>query len=421
MSNRYVAFGLATTLALSLAACAPPAPPRRATAETTSATMDRPAKKDAAASMNVDALLERESTTPLQDFRVRAADGALELHVKAVASPTVKTHRREGGSAYTIATFSIGSDTEVVCNASSSPLDIAHWAEDIVKSIHVQLATAPSVRVEAPESRPLMFIDTDGAYKDEKDGLTKRNIAKFAGVHFDGGSVTCVHDGVGYRKTFHDVMSHIAVKTQSPNAPRPTFRQVTTIHEGDKTLGFSYRQRWEGAKKGEWHEGELGSVILHDDHSWAAGDSGWHGVVDAKGVVSERAMKRVGAITWVDMTLERKTPTTYAFDGTVHGVAKRGTFTTRSPLVTSLSRTPLLLGLMKDPKKAEVTFFHFDESDPEKGAIKETARRAGPTTVRLEENGKIYDATIDARGVLVRFQGDGGPHTWRELASEGSP
>lgn len=379
------------------------------------------AKKEGVAPTDIETMLKRESTVPLKDFRVRSADGALEMHVKAVAPPTVKTHRRETGSAYTIATFSIGSDTEMVCNASSSPLDIAHWAEEIVRTIRVQLAEPPTVRVEAPESRPLMFIDTDGAYPDDKDGgQPKRNIAKFAGVHFDGGTVACVHDGVGYRQTFHDVMAHIATKTLSPGAAKATFREVALLKDGETVVGFSYHQRWASEKKGEWHEGQLGSVILHTDRSWAAADSGWHGVIDAKGVVSERSMKRVGTMTWLDMKLDRKTPTSFTYEGTVQGTPKRGTFTTRAPLVTNLSRAPLLAGMMKDPKKKEVSFLHFDESEPDKGAIKETARRVGEGAVRMEENGKAYDVTIDGRGLVTRFQRTDSDQTWEVIASDGS-
>src|SRR5205085_346581 len=132
---RFLATGLVATLALSSIACAPPPPPRRATAHTMSAKMDRPGApvaKNGIAATDIESMLKRETTTPLKDFRVRAGDGALELHVKAVAAPTVKSKKRENGTSYTIATFSIGSDAEVVCNASSSPLDIGHWAEDIV-------------------------------------------------------------------------------------------------------------------------------------------------------------------------------------------------------------------------------------------------------------------------------------------------
>lgn len=417
---RFVSSGLVLALALSSVACAPPPPPRRATAHTTSATMEPPVKKEATAAIDIETMLKRETTVPLKDFRVRAADGALEMHVKAVAAPMVKSHKRDNGSSYTVATFSIGSETDVVCSASSTPLDIAHWAEDIVKSIHVQLGAPPAVRVEAIESRPLMFIDTDGAITDPKDGVPKRNIAKFAGVHFDGGSITCVHDGVGYRDTFHDLMTHVSTKTLSPNAPRPTYRDVTTLYEGETVMGFSYHQRWEGEKKGEWHESQLGSAILHTERSWAAADSGWHGVIDAKGVVSERAMKRLGAMVWLDMKLDRKSPTSYSFEGTVEGTPKQGTFTTKAPLVTHLSRAPMIAAFLKDPKKKEISFFHFDESEPDKGAIKETAKRSGANTLRMEENGKAYDVTVNASGVITRSQRPDTNHWWEQTATAGS-
>jgi len=417
---------LATLAALAVLAapavgCAP-ASARRASARTTAGIFDRGAGTPAPAEArpDIEALLARESEAKLSDFRVRAADGAVELHVKAAAAPTVKTRKGSDGSASTIVTFSLGSETDVVCNVSGSAMDLAHWVEGIVESMQLSLAEPPHVTVEVAGGRPLFFVDTDGVLVDAKDGKKKRNIAKFAGLHLDRGSVACVHDGIGYRKTFDAVMGHIATKTVTPDAERPSFRSISVVTDDDTVIGFDETRRYRGPKPGEARETHVGSAILSTSTHWTSGDSAWAGVLDARGVVSERSMRRVGKDVVLDMKLERTAPGRYAYEGTVEGAPKKGTFKAPAPLVTHMSRAASLLAFSRDDKKPELVSHHWDEHTPE-APLKEVARRAAtPRTLRLEEDGKVYRCELDERGLCATMRKEGSSFFTKTIFAEGA-
>ncbi|MBX3185522.1 MAG: hypothetical protein KF819_00850 [Labilithrix sp.] len=386
-------------MALSSLACGGAAPPP---ARTTAATLPSAAAPSRDGDLAV--LREREATTSLKDYRVRAADGVIELHVKAVAPPVVKT-RRVRDEVLTTVEFSMGGDVDVSCHASKTPIDFGHWVAAIIGAVHARLRGAPTLEVEAHEGHPLLLVETDAILAHE--GRDKAHFAKFAGTHLEQGSVACVHDGLGFHRTFREVAAHIAARSVSPGAEPPSFREISIARDGDRVMGFEETRAWLGDKPGASRQQTLSSAILTHDDKWAPADAAWVGVVDTLGVVRERSMRRVGASTVVDMTLERKRAGFYTYEGTVKGAPVKGTFKSREAVVTRLSRGPALAAFMRNERKA-LSFSYFDESEPAH-AIKETVRREGAAQVRFEEPARQVHCVVDAQGLCTR--------TWREGAA----
>jgi hypothetical protein len=399
--------------ALSTVACGPAGHSGRA-ARTTGAAMQTPS---ASAGRDLDELRAREATSPLKDFRVRAADGVFELHVKASAAPSVKNKRHTDGSAYSIVSFPIGGEIDAVCHANATSFDLAHWVDAFLRQIGATLSELPTVEVEVVEGHPVLLVHTEAVVDDE--GVKKRHVAKFAVTHFDRGSVACVHDAIGYEATFRDLARHMVGTTKTPEAERPTFRTVEIMHDGDRVFGFDESRVYPGTKPGEQRETSVSSAILARGESWATADGGWQGVVDAKGVVSERAVRRIGAKTVYDMSLERKSPGVFAYEGKVDGAAKKGTFTTREPLVTMLSRSKALAAFVRDGKRKETAVLHFDEHVPE-AAVREVFTHEGKDQVRIDDRGRSFHCIADARGLCTKTWQDEGTFSIERVYVGGS-
>jgi hypothetical protein len=401
----------------SLAACGVPG--RGAGApRTTSAALDAP---PAAASL--EQLRARESAAALKDFRVRAADGAIELHVKSTDAPRAKHKRLPDGTASSVVDFAIGSDVDVTCQVTAAPLDLAHWVEGILTALHAKLIEAPKVEVEVVEGHPVLLVHTEAVVQIE--GASKRHIAKFAAAHFDRGSVACVHDAVGYEATFREAVRHVVGASRTPDTERPAFRAVTLERDGERVIGFEEQRVYRGAKFGETKPGEsrqmmLASAVLTRGQSWTTADAGWSGIIDGKGVLSERSLRRVGPATVLDMTLERKSGGLFTYQGTVDGQAKKGSFKSREPLVTTLSRAPAMAAFARDASKKEIAFVHFDEEEPT-AALRETFRHEGPNQLGILDRGKSYHCVVDGQGMCAKLWREGSTFTSERLYATGSP
>jgi hypothetical protein len=394
---------------------------------TTSANLESPR---AAAAPTIDDMRTREADprTPLNDFRIRAANGVIDLHVKASAAPTMKHKKTAEGGAYSIVNFQIGGDTEATCHANAGPLDLAHWVEAVLTEVPTTLTEPPTIAVEVVEGHPILLVHTEGIAI--VGGVKKRHIAKFAAMHLDRGSVACVHDGVGYEQTFRDLARHIAAKSKTPDATAPVFRQISVERDGDRVLGFEELRAYRGGengggengagKAGESRQMTLSSAVLSRDDGWTTSDAAWVGIVDAKGVVSERSMRRVGKRTAHDMSLLRKAPGLFTYEGSVNGDAKKGSFRARGPLVTRLSRAPAITAFLRDGKRKEVAFFHFDEKEPT-AALREVFTREGGGQVAMQDAGKSYHCVLDSDGLCTKVWHDGSTWSVQRVYSAGNP
>gem|GEM_PF-5591218 len=363
------------------------------------------------------ALLAREGTAPLHDFRVRAADGAIELHVLAAAPPKAST-KRENDAAYTIASFSIGAETDVVCTATNQNIDLSHWVATTVAKMEATLTKMPTTGVEVVAGRPVFRVDTDGVVV--QDGKQKRNLAKFAAVQLDHGVVACVHDDPGYDETFRKAMRHIATRAVTPDVEKPARKVIAVVREGERVVGFDVHQTYAGSKPGEVRETRQGTGIMTSEDRWFAVDAGWSAIVDKEGVVRERSMQRIGAVTTVDMSLERKGKGAFAYEGTVDGAAKKGTFRVKAPLVTSVSRASALLAFARDTKKEQMALWHFDERTPD-AAVKTTVRRGAGGALRLEENDKVFRCALASSGLCTTVIREGSDFVVEVVYEEGRP
>jgi hypothetical protein len=219
-----------------------------------------------------------------------------------------------------------------------------------------------------------------------------------------------VHDAVGYEATFREAVRHVVGGSKTPDTERPTFRAVRLERDGERVIGFEEQRAYRGAKPGETKPGEsrqmmLASAVLTRGERWTTADAGWSGVVDAKGVLSERSVRRIGPETVLDMTLERKSAGLFTYQGTVDGKPKRGSFRSKEPLVTTLSRAPAMAAFARDPSRKEIVFVHFDEEEPT-AALRETFRHEGPNQLGILDRGKSYHCVVDGQGLCAKL--------WRE-------
>jgi hypothetical protein len=378
-------------------------------------------------------MIARESAARMTSYPISALDGRMAANVTATAKPEIRSEVDDEGKVYTEIRASIGTQEPVTCWVYSKRLDAGGFVKGILDHAKGQVGV-PEIDVTAHDDGPIVLVDVpirvDGAPERSEGSVappTTRGggtrptggelfaMPKMAIAPRDDGTVACLHDEVGYRKTFRIFVKGLlsSASLRSDEAPSKFF-DVAVWREAGKVAGFAERRV--KVKNGERLETTYGAALLEHDGSWSFLDAatGTATTLDGKLLRSDSALVLGGTMV-SHMHVEKIGEGEFSYSGVNKGKKLEGTFKSRGPLTTELALAPKLRSIAAG-KSAEVRYVTFDE---DKGAASEVVFKKDKTGITRSFGAEKHKVEIDEAGT-VRAETDAG-RTFERLLSRGSP
>lgn len=225
------------------------------------------------------------------------------------------------GNGFTMVEIPIGSDEPVRCQVFASDIDaggaLAHVLADASRKVTLKKVLPWSVQVVG--DTPAAFIDALYSAKTPKgDALGQLKVA----VHpASGHPILCIHDEVGYRKTFERVTTELceSFRLASGRPAEHAFVEVQSARIGTLPVGFEKRVLTRTGNESELTTvttmmlpAPNGSLRLVDDYRVEQ--------IDSENLISRGAWVQavMGEVT-VHIELERAKPGLYKYQGELKG------------------------------------------------------------------------------------------------------
>lgn len=351
------------------------------------------------------ALLAREANG-LKEHDVAGEANAWTARILAAASPTVT--QSEGIS---LVEIPIGSHIPIHCQVFPQDIDAASTLGQVLERVTQSM----EVRAVAPwnitvlRETPAAFIDVlyhANTPRGKAAGELK------VGLHpAPGMPVLCLHEELGYKKTFEQVMASFAtsLETTGKPPPAPEYVEVQTLKVLEQPVGFQKRfYEREGAEAKFTTVGSLFLPIAPTNLRLTDGYT--IEVIDRNGRLSRATyVEAQGGEIDLNVTIERKKGSVYQYHGDAHGKHVQGEFKVNDAqgLASAISTAQRLA---RETLKG--TSFSFKEAvfmpniDPEK-PVEVTYSRdktEGPPIVHVETDGLSFSGQVDEQGFFEAFQ-----------------
>jgi hypothetical protein len=273
------------------------------------------------------------SPLPRRAFKTRSG---VEGTVEGAALPVVKGE----GDAEEVE-VSLGTGQSVSCTVFPSRLDPAasvwRYAEQAAKS--VTLVAATPVGAAVVEGSPVLFAILVYRVDSAKGPLV--GMAKLGIYAHDAHSLLCVHDELGYGKSFERIVKGLAGSLRGgakDERAKARFAEVELMRVGELAIGFSERVVWDREGGGRVMKQRSSQLVPRGGADLLATEGTSEETVDAKdllvkGVFVHGENGEVGAT--MQLTRDRD-GTTYRYEGEKDGKRLEGTFPTTAGLSTDL-------------------------------------------------------------------------------------
>jgi hypothetical protein len=393
---------LALAIALAAAAPDPTATSTTAPAPTpTSTATPNPANTEKIRAELTKAMDRELSPLPARPFKTLAG---VEGTVEGAAAPTVKAE----GDAEEVE-VSLGTGQALSCTIFPVRLDAAaavwRYAEQAKRSVTVTAATPVGAAVVA--GSPVVFAILVYRVDGPKGPLV--GMAKLGVYAHDAHSLLCVHDELGYGKSFERIVKGLAGSLRGgvdDARAGARFAEVELMRIGELAIGVSERVVWDREGGGHVVKQRASQLLPRGGADLYALDSTSEEVVDAKdlleqGVYSHAANGEIDAA----MQLTRaQDGVTYRYEGEKDGKRLEGTFATKAGLSTDLWFARRLQA-KAPPAKPELRHEAYSLEASPVAALPVVYRldpAAGPRRVRMELGPIQLGGELDADG-LVRL------------------
>lgn len=354
------------------------------------------------------ALMEREVTGQYPTHDLSLLGGTFTGQLQATAAPLVQNGQTGDGVKVATLTFRIGSGSPMICYVrgardAAGLLDakLGEIKNEMKKNNVQGRLEAPDVAVEIEGSHPVLYLDVPvlvGAPGNERPGLIK-----LAFSPRDGGSVLCMHDEVGYRKTFRRIVGGLVTNANvSGDYPQPVYTEIGVAKSEGKTVGYveSYEYVQEGVVKtldvmAMVRSGKAGGGVIDNVERTTA---------NAKGEIMtlQRATgTNREAITALEVK-RGKAGNDYVYEGTVQKTKVKGSFTAPRPIESRSALAARMLQVASGKSK-ELKYLTYNEVQRLEGPIEVTVTREDPKTLSLKNDvGDVWQISIDALGLAER-------------------
>lgn len=372
----------------ALAGCGGKAPP--ATPAPAARAAEAPPK-----SPRFEVAIAREAdASTLQAMRLSALDGRYEGTMLAAGAPKVEAQTNDEGLAIATVDVPIGASEPVRCSVSPGRADASRFFAHFLGLV---AAEAPEVHVAAYASGPVIFARaryTATTKEGRAVGLLKMAVAP-RGI----GSIACVHDEVGYVRSFERVFtSAVEGRTSPSEAPGDTFVDVAKVSEASRPVGFVETRVRAGAAGGrESSESFVGLVKTDRGYAFLEGITITR--LDKKGELSELRYVHLVNGAVLDVVRVERGASGYTYSGEHEGKTISGPVATKGPLTSWLGQLDAIRAFQRSDKK-ELRYTAIDDTEaPVASEI--VLRKEGGKLVKHE--GKHHaEITLDDKGVVAR-------------------
>lgn len=358
-----------------------------------------PPPKAQPAPVDVKALLARESTT-LSTRSIADKQGAWSADVPSDAAPT-----SEEANGIVMVNVPVGAEEQVRCQAFSQELGAG-------AVFHSVLANAPAgfefgavqpAGVKVIRNAPASYLDAQ--YTGDSPKGRVFGLLKMAFYAREGGSLLCVHDEVGYRKTFTSVADGFfeSFKRQATSDQQPQWLEVSKTRMETTDLAVSVTKIFAGARPGEHrYESMSASFMPTSPKDLVLEDTVTKMELDARGKLQEGVWTVVeGGELALQMTLSAaKNKLTY--EGTVSGKPVKGELNPKNALTSPLEAAALLKKQLSTGKAFKQVLYEYHPSiDPTALVPVTYAHEAGadPHLVQMTLGEMQMQMKVDAAGM----------------------
>jgi hypothetical protein len=367
---------------------------------------DAKAQPAPAPKLDANALMEREVPGQYPTHDLNLLGGTFTGPLQATAPPVVQSGQTSEGVKVDTLTFRIGSTSPMVCyvRGTRDPASLVDAKIDEIKKAmaknnvqgHLQ---NPDVAVEIEGSHPVLYLDVPVVI-----GAQQRpGLIKLAFSPRDGGSVLCMHDELGYRKTFRRIAGGlVANATVTGDYPQPVYTEIGVAKIEGKTAG--YTESYEYVQDGQVKTLDVLALVRGDKGASHVVDRVERTTANAKGELLSLQRASGGfrdTVTALDLK-RGKAGNDYVYEGTVQKTKVKGSFTAPRPLESRAMLAARMLQVASGKLK-ELKYLGYDERQRLEGPIEIVVTREDPKTLTMKsDTGDVWQTSIDALGLAER-------------------
>jgi len=367
------------------------------------ARSDEPAGKPRTTG-DAEAMFGREAGD-LSEKSVTGPRNAWTARVSASGTPEV-----EQGTGFAMVEIPVGSEEPVRCQVFGNDIDaggaLSHVFANAGRKVQLKKVLPWSVQVVG--DTPAAFIDALYSAKTEKgDAIGQLKVA----IHPAAGHpVLCIHDEVGYRKTFERITTELceSFKLASGRPPEPAFVEVQSARIGAMPVGFEKRVLVRTGKEREMTTvttmmlpTKEGLLQLIDDYRVEH--------IDEENLIARGAwVQAIASRVTVHIELERVKPGLYKYGGELKGKKVSGELQVKvKGLPSSLASAQRLAEQSRKPDAFTYTEPRYWASvDPGKTFDVRYFRNKGepPQMVHIVSENTEVVGELDEQGLLERAE-----------------
>lgn len=353
------------------------------------------------------AMMDREVSGQYPTHDVSLLGGAFTGQLQATAPPVIQNGQTAEGVKVATLAFRIGSANGMVCYVRGTR-DVAGLVDTKIDEIKKEMAKngiqgrleAPEVSVEIEGSHPVLYLDVPTVVK-KPDG-ERPGLIKLAFSPRDGGSVLCMHDEIGYKKTFKRIVGGLVTSgTVTGDYPQPVYTEIAIAKSEGKTVG--YAESYEFVQDGQVKTLDVLALVRSNKSGGGVLDQVERATANGKGelVSLQRAIgTNRESITALD--LKRGNGNAYVYEGLVQKTKVKGSFTAPRALETRGALAGRMAQVASGKLK-ELKYLVYNEAQRLEGPIEVTVTREDPKTLSHKgDNGEVWQTAIDALGLAER-------------------
>lgn len=353
--------------------------------------------------VDLEAMAAREAA-PLARKQVQSPDGVFKLTAELSGEPTFTA---EGEGMHSV-TLPVGTGGPLSCYVYQDRIDPAGALSTVVASIGggpAKIQRIVPMEVAVVAERPVMFLRLDYVAQTEQ-GLAAGQV-KLAATGGETGSLMCVHDELGYSKSFVRWVSGIVETLERPGVTeeKPKFREVQVTHMNELPVGFSERVFYV-RKDGRVLETYSSMLLPRTQTEVVASDSASAEKVDAKGLLTEVVyFKSMNNEVSSQLTLKKGKKGSYQYSGTWETKPLEGTFTSKAPLQGDVLHWQKVRELFKGKKESVSLPSYSPSTDPTN--VSTVIYRKDPSLERgltIEVGPVSMKAVADEHGMMQRSE-----------------
>ena len=316
----------------------------------------------AAAKLDVNALLARE-TAGLSPQRLLGEQGAWSAEVLGSGAPR---HQLQEGNV--IVDIPIGAESNVRCQAFPETMDaggtlhnVLAGAAEKVKFVAVE-PTGVNVFARAPAA------SFEGQYLAKTSNGQAAGLLKIAFYAGHEASLLCMHDELGYRKTFASVAESFfkSYNRKGVTEPKPVWLEISKSSLNATDLSFNWTRVFPGEGKGELrYESTEASFIPASRQDLKIEDNASILDLDARGKLKRGVwVTAEGGELTLQMTLTNAN-NKLSYEGKVSGKELKGELSTAKGFATALDTAAMLKKQLKTGKPFKQVLYEYHPSlDP---------------------------------------------------------